>query len=113
MKGKSTPTFSIPQYHHRNTVARQAAREIPATRLQRKKRSHARPKDVNREAELKPPSRFGCGDLLGRSVITPDSAALLVDVVAVFHPWLKNRADSFQAGFGGGCGVDALEGQSR
>jgi hypothetical protein len=60
--------------------------------LQRKNLSHARPKALNREAELKLPSRFGCGDLLGRSVITPDGAALLVAVVEVFHPGLKHCA---------------------
>jgi hypothetical protein len=32
---------------------------------ERKKLSRAGPKDVNREAELKAPSRVGCSDLLG------------------------------------------------
>ena len=32
---------------------------------------------------------------------------------SVFHPGLRHRADSFHAGFGGGCGVDLLEGRSR
>ncbi len=32
---------------------------------------------------------------------------------SVFNPWLKGCADSFQAGFGGGCMVDALEGPGR
>ena len=34
------------------------------------KRRHAGPKDVNREAELEPPSRVACSDLLGSIVIT-------------------------------------------